>query len=86
MSKEYQKFKCVNCEHEFISGAKKPRCSKCFSTRINKISAFSLEKEMRPQTPTTKEEPKPISKTIEQKTMPMPKQEKRNDFLDDFDF
>ncbi|MBI5073098.1 hypothetical protein HZA99_04730 [Candidatus Woesearchaeota archaeon] len=50
--KSYQKWKCANCGHEFISGAEKPRCSKCFSTRINKIEQFSLEKEIKPQTKT----------------------------------
>ena len=86
MSKEYQKFKCVNCDHEFISGAKKPRCSKCYSTRINKISAFTLEKEMRPKETKKIEEPKPISKPIEHKKILIPTEERKSDFLDDFDF
>jgi len=81
MTKEYQKFRCANCEHEFISGATKPRCSKCFSTRINKIDAFTLEKELKPATE-KKIEAQPIREPI----VKAPKQEASSDFLDDLDF
>lgn len=86
MSKTYQKFRCVNCGHEFISGANKPRCSKCYSTRLNKIDQFSLEKQLKPkEKQEVKPMPQPIKEPIKPKEEEKPKPKKEEEEQDDID-
>ena len=84
MSKKYQKFRCANCGHEFISGANKPRCSKCYSTRLNKIEKFSLEKQIKPKQE-VKPMPQAIKETIKPKEEEKPKPKKEEEEQDDID-
>lgn len=41
---QFIKLKCAKCGYEQISQAKKPRCYKCRSRKLNSISELTIEK------------------------------------------
>lgn len=81
----YTKLKCAMCNNEMSSKAKKPKCSKCGSRKLNALDNFSMQTP-KPTTPApeAQQQAAPAPKPDEQQQAPAEEKPAKNEVNDWF--